>query len=317
MEKNKMHVVINIDKGYVNQATVTLTSICENLNSNFQAVFHVFCHDFIEKPLLFKKLEEKYGCVVNCIDAKQYSYYFKDFSFKNSMNFWITPATFDRLLMFKYLPDDVEKAIYVDCDIAVDGDLSKVYTKMEDDKLIAAVVDIYFCKNIKRFYKNYCDFEEFSNWIKEPLVYAYFCSGFYVANIKKIKEMGIFEELMNVIKIHNNFKLMDQDALNAIFSQKYHDYMKYLPLEYNVFADINPRHYKKDNKFFYSKSEIVNAYKKPIIIHYAGFAKPWKNYLVFGFADKWWKYYHLSPVKLEKIPHFKWRIFHLLRKLIY
>lgn len=311
-----LYLVLNIDNNYIAQANVAMTSVVVNLSRKYKANFIIYSSNISQKPEEFNRLETKYDCNIQLIDADKYTEHFSNHDASHYMNSWVSKAANNRLLMFKYIPDYVDICFYMDCDMVVTSDISVLYENFNKENLMSSVVDIYILKNLKKFKEYYSTLPGFENWISDPLKYAYFCSGFYICNIKKSKELKIFEQLINYINSNENLKLADQDALNAIFSQKYYDQINYLPVSYNIFADLNIKNYRNKKGYFYNLKSLKDAYRNPNIIHYAGIFKPWKNYLALNYNDVWWKYYYLSTAKINKIPKFKWYIYHLIRKII-
>ena len=62
-----------------------------------------------------------------------------------------------------------------------------------------------------------------------------------------------------------------------------------MPLKYNVAAYLIPKWYQKYyTEGIFSKEEAMDAYKHPVILHYAG-VKPWNDCNAFR-ADVWWEY---------------------------
>ena len=104
---------------------------------------------------------------------------------------------------------------------------------------------------------------------------------------------------MDFLKRNPNPPYADQDTLNAIFGQKYHNLIEFLPPEYNLFSDID----YNDNydKLPYEAKFLRYALAKPKIYHFAGAYKPWATLNIKNFYEKWWYYYKLSPINKHHI----------------
>jgi len=295
----KINFLLTINKKYIKPCAVTIVSVMENLNKKCQATFYIFCYDFKDKPDCFAKLEKKYNCTINCICTSQYDYYFSNQDVSKSIASYInTYATYHRILGFKILPDDVDKIIYIDTDMIVKTDLSLIYDFKDNDLFKAVVEPVNLIPLINKFFKK--DFEEFSNWKKDRIKYAYFGAGIYVANLNRIKKEHIFEQIIDFIKKYPNIPLGDQDAINAIIGQKYSDYIEYLPPSYNFWSQDYSYFFAIFHKIFYKKKEIINAVHHPKVIHYIGKHKPWNNRNAKFYFNEWWKYYDLFPVDIKK-----------------
>lgn len=105
--------------------------------------------------------------------------------------------------------------------------------------------------------------------------------------------------MINFLKLNPNPPQADQDALNAIISQKYNDLMVYLPQTYNVFGDTIYQSFI-GKKYFYNDAELLDAINNPKIIHYGGPDKPWKNRCILNYYNIWWKYANNLPFNLKE-----------------
>ena len=297
-KKRIINIVLGGDKNYSKVIGITMVSVLNNLNINTYARFFLYTEGFSDDDINeIKKIKKKYPCEINFTDVKEYMKVFDFVEQKNFTNSWISKGSLHRLFMFKYLPDDVQECFYIDSDIIVDGDLSQI--KLPDDKIFAAVPEGYAMQFRDQILAHWYNLPEFSNFVKDPLKYTHFCSGFYLANIKKAKELNIFEQILSLLKKYPDIPYCDQDILNAIFGQKYQELMYYLPPEYNVFADMD--YSMNFDKIPFSNEVFQQAVKNPIVIHFGGVNKPWINNYCRHFFHKWWFYYLKSPWKVECI----------------
>lgn len=293
--KNKyINIVYTADKNYTDIVGVSMFSVLKNLSKDKIARFFIFSQDFSEKNIeKLNKLKKKFNCEIINVPMEPYLNFFQHADVSKFQNKWITLAGNFRFLMFKILPEEIENCFYIDGDVLINTDLSKI--KLPENKIFAAIAEaqaMQFRRRILAHLEKYSDFEKFN---KSPLEYPYFNSGFYLANIKKAKELNILDDIIDFTKRYPNPPFYDQDTLNAVFGQKYSDYIEYLPPEYNVFASVNFMLNTYDDTPFEDEA-LKNAIKNPKIIHYAGLAKPWlttKN----NYNAKFWQYYFASPWK--------------------
>ncbi len=304
MKNNKrkfINVVLTGDKNYANVIGVAMVSILDNLSNNTFARFFLYTQGFTHHDISkINKIKKIYPCEINIIDVEKYIKIFDFIEQKNFKNQHINKSCLYRLLMFKYLPDDVKDCFYVDSDIVIDGDISIL--QLPDDKIFAAVPEGFAMQNREKILEHWYKIPEYTNFVKDPLKYTHFGAGFFLANIKRAKELEIFEQIISLLKKYPAMPYADQDILNAIYGQKYQKFMYYLPPEYNVFAD-------QDYSFIYdrlpySNEVFQNAAKNPIVIHYAGINKPWVNTSCNLFFEKWWFYYNKSPWKIDYIKRY-------------
>lgn len=103
------------------------------------------------------------------------------------------------------LPKDIDRVLYLDCDIIVDGDVSKMY--FSEIKDISAIVTTDFMSiqagNPKRL-----GYDE---------RHGYFNSGMMLINISYWREHDILQRSINYIKENSEILfLYDQDVLNYV-----------------------------------------------------------------------------------------------------
>lgn len=294
MVKKYMNFVITGDKNYVMPISVLITSILKNIHKSYIPRFFLFTTGFSQAELdtVFevKKIRK---CEIINMPMDQYLEYFSSIDTSTFTLQYISLATYYRLLLFKILPEDVDKCFYVDGDMIVGKDLSKIYEKLGKDKIAAAVVEILAMSNKETILKHLSNISDFSLFNKHPYEAPYFNAGFLLINVKRAKELRIFEQCLDFLQRYPNPPYADQDTLNAILGQKYHNDIIHLEPSYNVFCDVC----YSDSYIspIYSKKQIKKAFKSPVIYHYAGGNKPWINNNVKHFYSVWHHYCKLSP----------------------
>lgn len=134
-----------------------------------------------------------------------------------------TVGTLFRLKISEAMPDDLDKIIYLDCDLIVHLDIAKLWEMKLDHYYIAACIDP--------------DETVLQNkWLsprKKTEYDHYFNAGVLVINLKQIRLLGDFFQIcMDFFKEHPDVKLADQDALNFICF----GHVLYLEKKYNLFS---------------------------------------------------------------------------------
>lgn len=170
------------------------------------------------------------------------------------------PEIYTRLYAIEYLPNTVERILYLDPDIIVLKNLKSLYEMdFQDNYYIGAT-------NVKGF------LTRFNNWKNKAAKGSkYLNTGVLLINIEKLrKEQNIQELNEYIIKNEKRLFLPDQDVLNALYGNKVIviDNLKY-NLSDRAIKRYNLTKRKKINHHWVDE----NAY----IIHYYGKNKPWKD----------------------------------------
>lgn len=195
------------------------------------------------------------------------------------------------LLKFS-IPDflqEIDKALYVDGDILVLKDISKIF---EYD-----ISDVYAAV-IKDGPKDKIEGGKKHAYYGEP---KYFNSGVMYLNLKKMREDKMSHKLIDFRLNEYNY-FMDQDAFNQVFNGK----VKYLSVLYDFMLHLisyrNTKYSIEQLVDFYelkSYQNIDDLFNDIVILHYT-FYKPWKYYDV-PFNEIWMEYYKKSPLFNEKL----------------
>lgn len=156
------------------------------------------------------KLKGKRNSQVIKIDVTEL--YEKEFKGSANENAYCTPYTLLRLLAD--LVDMPDKLLYLDIDIMVGGDLSKLYSIDISEYEYAAVKEKYGC------------------WVIRP---DYINAGMLLLNMKKIKETKLLEKARNLIR-RKKLLFADQDAIFWSTTKK-----KILPRIYNEQSKFNKK----------------------------------------------------------------------------
>lgn len=163
--------------------------------------------DFLNKVVKSKNPENQ----VTKVDVT--NLYEQEFMKCANESAYCTPYTLLRLLA-DLVPEIPDKLLYLDIDIMVGGDLSKLYNIDITDYEYAAVKEKYGC------------------WLIRP---DYINAGMLLLNIKKIKETKLLEKARHLIKT-KKMLFADQDAIFRSTTKK-----KILPRIYNEQSKFNKK----------------------------------------------------------------------------
>ena len=193
-------------------------------------------------------------------------------------------ATYYRLLLPSLLPD-VEKVVYLDCDLLLLDDVLSLWAFPLDGCHAAATAVKISPEQKARI-----------GLASED---RYFNAGVMVFDLAAMRASGdearfreIYETCMDKLKYP------DQDILNIA----YHGGYKLLPLKWNLTTSVyrNPV-----NEALYSEAETLDAIRHPGIAHFTGVHKPWRigKTTHHPYSSYYWKYLKLTPFADE----FRWR----------
>ena len=177
---------------------------------------------------------------------------------------WLSEETYYRLISFALLPEEVERALWLDGDIIIKGNISELYlADFENQYAVVCAEDS--TKHHKR--------------LGLSLEHRYFNAGVVLYNMKLIQRDFAVQDVFDCIEKHkDHLDLMDQDVLNVMFE----NHVKYMDAQV----------YNNETWGFHvlGKSKMKELKEKAKIIHYKGSMKPW-NPKGANWADGyWWRY---------------------------
>lgn len=263
--KKIMNIVVAVNSKYINYLIVLLTSVFEN-NKNYLVHIFVLHNNLTDYDIcLLDSYCKRYEAMISPIkiDSRLFENY--------PVNTRCTVETYFRLIGIELLPETLERALYLDIDIAVDGSLDQLYfDDFEDQYMIVCEEGSDFADNVT---KN-------TEWNRDKDI-KYFNAGVLLFNMKKLKQdynFKIFDQ--NMKKFDYKLELQDQDLLNYLFGQQ----VKY----------ASHRIY---NKMIQYQEEGLDQYKLSgtVIYHYVADNKPWGSAYKTEFFNVWWKYAKLTP----------------------
>ena len=167
-----------------------------------------------------------------------------------------------RLLIHKYLPVDVERVLYLDVDLTINGSLQNFYETDFEDKALAAIA-------IRRDGRDggpYRDQEAgVYNLIRIPLKESslYFNAGVLLINVHVFRALSLSDYDAFVMRFKENLELADQDILNLMFEE---NVLRIVDRRLNCTIPNNMR--LRQGEYEWIKKEVL-------ILHYVVATKPW------------------------------------------
>jgi lipopolysaccharide biosynthesis glycosyltransferase len=181
-----------------------------------------------------------------------------------------------------------ESIVISDVDLVFLGDVSVSYFSLDaaDDIYVAGVAPPGKILHIFDVYKNDFSQEEISKMVIN--------SAYMVYNLDKMRKDNLETSLIKCVESNYwRVRQLDQDVINLGCYPK----IKFLPLE-NMMCNYVYDLYKTDEDFdndkTFSRLELKEAMQNPIVLHYPGARKPWKDTACTK-ADEWLKYVAKTP----------------------
>ena len=200
------------------------------------------------------------------------------------------PFVLSRLFLCRYLPEEVERVLYLDCDIIVNasvGELDKIDFR---HNYVAAVPELYMPAD-KKALIGFAPDE------------TYYNAGVLLVNLSVWRSLDLETVFMDYYSSMNGQLLYnDQDIINYCCKGK----ILTLNHTYNVSANLPyfPRYFVKKLQPAYDTSaarSYKQILKRPAVIHYMGDERPWIEGNYNKYRKQYEYYYRRSPWKEEPL----------------
>ena len=221
----------------------------------------------------------------------------RDFFVENRKNF--TEEAYYRLLIPWILDNEYEKALYLDSDMIVLGDIYDIFKNDLGENQIAAVRDYWGICNC------YIEGDSRKSYRESIGLYDiddYIISSTIIFDLDKIRSTYNLNDVLDLAS-SRNWEQHDQDVINVLFKNK----IMHISARYGLAGDYGNNHYLPE----YLLKELELAEKNPIVIHYAGRRKPWISYYTDYHMEFWnlaYKTKYFSTL-LEKAKSIEYRNF--------
>ncbi len=274
-----MDIVCNIDDSYVIPCSVMLTSLFEN-NSECSFAIHMISEHLSEnvQSCLQELVEVKYK-------QRIYFYFVGESVLKRCSiheDSHISIATYLRLFIENILPENLNKILYLDCDLIVVSKLDRIWDLDISDYAIGCVEDMWSGKPDNYLRLHY------------DQTYSYFNAGVLLINLNYWKKIRLKQQAVEFIQEHaTDLVFYDQDVLNGLlYKQKL-----FIPLRYN----LQDGFFRVKRKIMKSSIPTLNEeILEPVIIHYTGGKKPWNYKSAHPLKSEYYKYLDLTKWKGER-----------------
>ena len=247
-----------IDDGYMPFLAVALESLIENSSKKYYYSIKVLYTNISEEN---KKKINKYKRENVNIEFVDLNYYIEKVKDKLYTRDYYTNTTYFRLFIANLYPQ-YNKAIYLDSDIVVLGDIAELYNQDIGDNLIAAAPDdvIQTTKVFQEYAEKVVGVADYRN---------YFNARILLMNLDEFRRFDFQNKFLYVLETIKFTVAQDQDYLNRLCKGK----VKIIDKGWDKMPIGNDDFDEKDLK----------------IIHYNLADKPW-HYDNIRYKDYFWKY---------------------------
>ena len=254
-----INVCLAFDDNYAKYAGVVIASVLANAAETDCLHFYLLdggvSTENREKILQFKNFK---NCEIDFITIDESL--FEEYK-KVKTHAYITLATYYRLKITSLLPD-VDRIIYMDCDVVVNTSLKELFESDLGESSFAGVNDL----NLRMVRKN-------------P---GYVNAGMLVMDLKNIRKYGIEEKFLEYTKENvDKISCGDQEIINEVCKG-------------NIVL-LDPR-WNVQSSNFVNRSSYT---KNPWIIHFVARKKPWHVGSLSVHRNLYFKYLQLTPWALS------------------
>lgn len=248
-----MNILVTLDSNYVAPLCTMLSSL---MRSNPRTSFDIY----VAYAHLTDADFEKIGKAVEGSGSRIIGIRVQDSLFEKAPVLKrITKATYYRLFASMYLPETLERVLYIDPDTLILNDISALYNLPFGDNFYAG------CTHMNAF-------TNFVNTARLGLSpqSAYINAGVLLMNLRALRAFFSPNDVFDFVEHHAaELFLADQDVLNALYGDRI------LTLDSAVY-NCDERVYRRLVKKFGASGAEAFVRSETCILHYDGKYKPWK-----------------------------------------
>lgn len=284
------HIVYASDDRFAEILGVSLVSLYENSKDMDEIVVYVLDSGIAD--------ENKQKLLSVCKSYKRNDIVFipgKNISEKLSMDVAVDRGSlsqYARLFVSSDLQKELNRVLYLDCDIIVKKSIKELWNLDLHGKTIGALMDAF-----SKYYRKNIDLEQDD---------VMFNSGVMLIDLDKWREQNIEDRLLKFITAKNGkIQQGDQGALNHVLSHKTYCFEPRFNTV-TIFYDFTYKEmliYRKPPEF-YTEEQIEEAVDNPSIIHFTTSflsKRAWMKGCKHRYVSEWLSYKKMSPWKDEPL----------------
>lgn len=167
----------------------------------------------------------------------------------------VSGATYERLIIERYLPERIRRALWLDCDLLILDDVTALFRVPLQGRTLLAVRDPFIARVSSRF--GVRDWRKFGLAPHDP----YFNAGVMLVDLERWRRTAVATRATDYLREHGRkVYFNEQEALNAVIGKDW------APLDDRWNVSANPFHARRQHP----------GGGSPAIVHFAGRVKPWQ-----------------------------------------
>ncbi|MBO5047357.1 MAG: 1-acyl-sn-glycerol-3-phosphate acyltransferase [Clostridia bacterium] len=257
MDKQIIPIFYACDDTFVKYTIVSLHSIIANASKEYQ--YHVYVlHTGITEGMM-----QRLYALANdnfTVSFEDVTSYMQSISDKLPIRDYYSKTTYYRLFIAEMFPK-YTKAIYIDSDTVVQGDISKLYHTDIGDSYLGACHE-----------QAMVQVDEYGTYVEKVIGISrhnFFNAGVLLINCEQFRLRAVLDKFIEYLHIYNFVVTQDEDYLNLICK----DHVYWLDQRWNT-------------EIF---GEIPYPIEDACVLHYIMTSKPW-HYADCRHGDIFWKY---------------------------
>ena len=205
---NKIPVFYACDDNFVKYTMVSLQSMMDHASKEAQYEIHVLHTNISEE------MQKKMHAMENANFSVQFDHvteYLHSIQEKLPLRDYYSKTTYFRLFIAEMFPE-IDKAIYIDSDTVVLGDIAQLYAYDLGDAYVGA------CKEQVMIQE-----DVYGTYVEKVLGVErdnYFNAGMLVINCEQFRKNHVLEQFMELLPMYNFVVTQDEDYLNLICHNK-------------------------------------------------------------------------------------------------
>lgn len=274
--KKSLDILVSLDRWYLPQLKVLLTSISIN-NPDTKCNVYLLHREIPDREIETLRIGlERIGFTL--LPIRVNSALFE----KAPISSRYPQEMYYRLLAAQLLPDSLERVLYLDPDILVINSLYELWTMELGNDLFAAAA-----------HTGKAELASGVNNLRLKTSGNYYNSGVLLINLAQCRKDIVPDEIFLYVFDHaNELFLPDQDVLNALYGNRIR------PLNDAVW-NYDARNYADYNMRSHGEMDTEWVIQNTAILHFCGREKPWKSHYRHRFGVLYQHYMRLAALTLS------------------